>query len=134
MSLSAREQQALDSIEHRLADSDPRLASLLATFSRLTSGEALPVREKIQAGWQQATRLRGGRRSRCGGGRRRAFWRRRPLGQQLACLLLWLVVSIALIVFALVAGHKGARDVCPDWASACAVRSPASAVRSPASA
>ncbi|MGH3238473.1 MAG: hypothetical protein ACRDOH_35490, partial [Streptosporangiaceae bacterium] len=41
---------------------------------------------------------------------------------------------IALIVFALVAGHKGARDVCPDWASACAVRSPASAVRSPASA
>ena len=32
MSLSAREQQALDSIEDEMAGSDPKLASLLATF------------------------------------------------------------------------------------------------------
>ena len=34
MSLSAREQQALDSITDRLADSDPELAALLTGFTR----------------------------------------------------------------------------------------------------
>jgi pimeloyl-ACP methyl ester carboxylesterase len=41
MSLSAREQQALDSIEDGLSGADPKLASLLATFTRLTA--ELPV-------------------------------------------------------------------------------------------
>lgn len=35
MSLSASEQQALDSIEATLTSSDPKLASLLAIFVRL---------------------------------------------------------------------------------------------------
>jgi hypothetical protein len=48
MSLSAWEQQALDSIEDELAGADPKLASLLATFARLASGEEMPVREKIR--------------------------------------------------------------------------------------
>ena len=39
MSLSASEQQALDSIEATLTSSDPKLASLLAIFARLASGE-----------------------------------------------------------------------------------------------
>ena len=47
MSLSAREQQALDCIEDELAGSDPKLAWLLATFARHASGEEMPVREKI---------------------------------------------------------------------------------------
>jgi len=47
MSLSAREQHALDSIETALTGSDPDLAVLLATFGRLTSGEEMPGREKI---------------------------------------------------------------------------------------
>src|SRR5260370_15618238 len=47
MSLSAWEQQSLDSIEDELAGSDPKLASLLATFARHASGEEMPVREKI---------------------------------------------------------------------------------------
>ena len=45
MSLSASEQQALDSIEATLTSSDPKLASLLAIFTRLASGEEMPVRE-----------------------------------------------------------------------------------------
>jgi Protein of unknown function (DUF3040) len=45
MSLSAWEQQALDSIEGGLAGSDPELVSLLATFARRASGEEMPVRE-----------------------------------------------------------------------------------------
>ena len=41
MSLSASEQQVLDSIEAALTSSDPKLASLLAIFARLASGEVL---------------------------------------------------------------------------------------------
>ena len=47
MSLSGRERQALDSIEVRLTSSDPKLASLLAMFSRLAVDEEMPAREKI---------------------------------------------------------------------------------------
>jgi Protein of unknown function (DUF3040) len=43
MSLSTREQLALDGIANKLAGSDPRLAALLVTFARLTSGEAMPA-------------------------------------------------------------------------------------------
>src|SRR5262249_495098 len=49
MSISPKEQQALASIEDGLAGSDPKLASLLATFTRLASDEEMPVREKIRA-------------------------------------------------------------------------------------
>jgi hypothetical protein len=48
MSLSAREQQALESIEDGLAESDPGLASRLGMFSRLASGEEMPERDEIQ--------------------------------------------------------------------------------------
>ena len=43
MSLSAWEQQALDSIKDGLAGTDPKLAALLATFDRLASGEEMPA-------------------------------------------------------------------------------------------
>ena len=56
MSLSAREQQALDSITGRLADSDPELAALLTGFTRLASGEEMPQRERIRAGPRRAIR------------------------------------------------------------------------------
>ena len=46
--MSERERQALGSIEDGLAGSDPALASMLGIFSRLTSGEEMPAREKIQ--------------------------------------------------------------------------------------
>ena len=52
MSLSASEQQALDSIEATLTSSDPKLAALLAIFVRLASGEEMPVREAMHKGAQ----------------------------------------------------------------------------------
>lgn len=55
MSLSVRERHALHCIENGLVGSDPKLASLLATFTRLTAGEAMPVREKIGECCRQAT-------------------------------------------------------------------------------
>jgi hypothetical protein len=43
MSLSASEQQALDSIEATLTSSEPELASQLAIFARLASGEEVNI-------------------------------------------------------------------------------------------
>jgi Protein of unknown function (DUF3040) len=54
MSLSAREQRALDSITDRLVGSDPELAALLTGFTRLVSGEEMPLREGIRAGSRRA--------------------------------------------------------------------------------
>lgn len=48
MSISAREQQALNSIKDGLAGSDPELATLLATFAEQASGEEMPARENIR--------------------------------------------------------------------------------------
>jgi hypothetical protein len=110
MSLSARDQQALNSMEHRLAPADPRLASLLATFTRLADGEALPAREKIRAGGQRITRPLLGlpHRGRAATSRRSDWLRAWPW--------LWLALSIALIASALVSGHGHGRGLCPQWA------------------
>ena len=64
MSLSASEQQALESIEATLTSSDPKLASMLAIFARLAPGEEMPVRERVRIhrrlqvtrGWQREQR------------------------------------------------------------------------------
>ena len=47
MSLPTRQQQVLDQIETRLQSGDPRLKSMFATFTRMTSGAAMPARESI---------------------------------------------------------------------------------------
>jgi hypothetical protein len=57
MSLSAWEQQALDSIKDRLADSEPQLTVLLTTFTELAPGE-MPVRERIRASSRWAMKRR----------------------------------------------------------------------------
>jgi hypothetical protein len=101
MSLSEREQQALQSIEDGLTGADPRLASLLATFTRLTADEALPQREKIDAG-------RRGRRLR---------W-------QYTWALLWFGVTFALIALALVLGHSSGRASCAPLTLGCAGHAP----------
>ena len=46
MSLSAREQNALDSIKDKLASSDPTLVARLTIFTRLATGEEMPARER----------------------------------------------------------------------------------------
>ena len=123
MSLSQHEQQALDSLEHQLAASDRRLASLLATFTRLTDGEEFPAREKIQAGWRRATWPRRGARCQCRAGGRRPR-------SQLVWPLLWLAVSITFIAVALVLSHGGGSGACTHamavWTPACISQAPAS--------
>jgi hypothetical protein len=49
MGLSARDQWLLDQAREDVARSDPRLASMLSIFARLTAGEAMPEREQVSA-------------------------------------------------------------------------------------
>jgi len=107
MSLSAWEQQALNSITDRLASSDPELAALLGTFSRLASGEKMPAAEKIMAGWRQAPHRHVSR-----------VYRRMGLGW--SALLLWLVITIALIATGVALGGGSNQSACPKtWATIC---------------
>jgi len=110
MSLNEPETQALGSIADGLAGSDPGLASMLTIFSRLAAGEEMPVREKIRVprGRQAADRPRRARRHPRRGitlrQERRLYAR---LGWQPAMLLLWAVISAALVTVALVLNTSG---------------------------
>jgi len=112
MSLSAWEQHALDSIRNGLADSDPALAARLAMFTRLASGEAMPVRDKLRAASQRLARRRPARRT------SRRYQR---LGLQRVMLLVWLVTTAALIAAALASSRAGGHLNCTGtWGTLCA--------------
>ncbi len=104
MTLSAWEQQALDSIQDGLTSSDPRLATLLATFTRLVSDEEMPVRENIRE------------RS------RRGIRPVRPrLAPQQAAFWVYLGITAVLIVTVLILSRGDGRSACPSvWAVPCA--------------
>jgi len=112
MSLSAWEQQALESIQNGLAGSDPELAALLSMFNRLASDEKMPDRERTGAGARRAFRRL-----------RRVLWRSRlreafnRLGFGRAALLLWLLTTAALIAVALALNAGGNRGTCTETAA-----------------
>jgi Protein of unknown function (DUF3040) len=83
MGISDQESRTLGVIEDWLAGSDPRLASKLAIFSRLASGEEMPGPEKIR------TRLLHLR-----------------LGWQPVMLSMWLIVSAGLLVLCAGLQHR----------------------------
>jgi len=111
MSLSAWEQQALDSIKDGLAGSDPELAALLSAFTQLASGEETPDGEKVRAGSRRA--LRRLRRARWRANARRT-WQR--LGIQRAVVLLWLLITVAMIAVALTVSAGGDHGTCAETA------------------
>ena len=110
MSLSAHEQQALDRMANRLADSDPGLAALLAMFTRLTAGEQMPIRESARL-------ARGDTR-----GVRRLY---RRLGMRGVAALLWVLIAVALIAVALAftGGGQSKGRCTTTWPVVCAARS-----------
>ena len=110
MSLSPWEQDALDSIKDGLTDSDPGLVARLGIFTRLASGEAMPVREKLQVVSRQAVQ-RGARRS------RRLYLR---LDVSRTMLLVWLVTTLTLISAALASSRASGPGTCAGfWGSLC---------------
>jgi hypothetical protein len=114
MSPDAWEQRALDSIRDRLAGSDPELARLLTTFTRLASGEEMPARERLPARSQQAVR------------RSRRRQRRTYQGVARAALLLWLFVTVGLITTAVTMSRSGSHSACIErWPGICADAAPA---------
>ncbi|HEY7431160.1 MAG TPA: hypothetical protein VH641_10560 [Streptosporangiaceae bacterium] len=129
MSLGEWERRALTAIEAGLARSDPALAALLRTFSRLVSGEAMPVRAKIQALRRRAARRHSTARLRAAA-RRRA----RPVtalmqpgspllrrGWLQVMPLLWIVISAGLIAVALAlsTGEQGRGSCTPSMGVVC---------------
>ena len=126
MSLSPKEQQALASIEDGLAGSDPKLASLLATFARLASGEEMPVREKIRAIRHRAARGPHRNQSqRRGNARRDARRLCLRLGWPQTMLLLWLAVTIALVAVAMILNRDSSNGQCTEsWPMVCAQQAP----------
>jgi hypothetical protein len=119
MSLSTREQQALDGIENGLVGSDPKLAWLLGAFTRLTSGEMMPAREEIrsQAGWTHRLGTHGTHRL----GRRARRLLAAYAGLNHAMALLWVLLAVGLIALAASFSGGGGGRACPgSWPSACA--------------
>ena len=122
MSLSAWEQQVLNSIKDGLARSDPKLAALLSAFSRLTSGEEMPAAEKVPASTRRAlARLR------------RARWRSRLRGAlprqgahptMLLLWLLWPLITATLIAVALTLSAHDHSTTCIPEGLVCASPSP----------
>jgi hypothetical protein len=124
MSPDSWEKRALDSIRDRLSHSDPELTRLLAAFTKLASGERMPVRKKLRA-----LSLRAIHRSR----RRRRRSRRSPvrrfvlrLGAERVALLLWLVITVGLITTAVSLSRSGSQSACINrWPGICAEAAPA---------
>ena len=113
MSPDAWEQRALDSIRDGLARSDPRLAALLATFTRLASGEEMPVREQLRASSQRTVR------------RSRRKRRRPQRVVERAALLLWLLITVGLITTAVTLSWSGSQSACIErWPGVCAEAAP----------
>jgi hypothetical protein len=123
MGLSAREQQALHSIEGGLNESDPDLASKLASLTRLMAGEDKPPAERSRVGWLH--RLVSSLVRWLPGPRGRGHSRPHP-GRGPAILVIWLAISFALIATAATLSHVATSGACASLVSvSCGSRSPA---------
>jgi hypothetical protein len=100
MSPAGWEHQALDAIQSALGHADPKLASLLATFTRLASSEQMPAHEKVRSPLRHPPHRRRSRPR-----RGKAPHRHRSLPR--AAVLTWLITSIAMITVAVILSRGG---------------------------
>ena len=129
MSLSAWEQQSLDTIKDRLAGSDPELAAMLITFTQLAADEAMPVRARLRARSRRAIQR----------SRRRARRGRDQVGQAYLrirsryAVLAWLLVTMVMIGVAVALSQGDGPSACPGswWGAACASAAPVSGLSFP---
>jgi len=108
MSISEREQETLDSIGNGLARSAPKLASMLAMFSRLTADEEMPVRKPTR----RAVRSLGLGASTAAGRMGSDPVRRFHLGRTTRGWL-WILAAAALLALALTLSYGSGRSTCP---------------------
>jgi hypothetical protein len=103
VSLSAREQRTLSGITDELAASDPKLASILSVFNRLTLGEELPIRQDTDK-----NRRRESGHSRRSRERTRKHRRhRRTISVASRAIAAWILISVALITVGIILSHIG---------------------------
>ena len=122
MSISQREQTALDAMENVLARSSPELASMLTIFSRLTEGEQMPVRERVRPASGDLVM------GVAVAGRIGVRLTPRHLSRE-AWRWLWLVAVVALVALALTFGHGTGNRPCTALRTGVCVQAPAPAVR-----
>jgi hypothetical protein len=120
VSLSAHEQRALSGIADELAASDPKLASVLSVFNRLTRGEELPIRR--DTGKSRRPESDNLRRSR---GRTRKH--RRTVRVAWRAVVAWILISAVLITAGIMLSHTGHGDdgrwrCTQSWPVSCARR------------
>lgn len=117
MSISEREQHALESIEDDLARTGPKLASMLAMFARLTAGEEMPPRERVRRAVVAPAGATGAHARATGRAGRRPV---RPRLGRLPAWVLFFAIAIALIVATAVIRSSAGRSTCmPVRAAAC---------------
>jgi hypothetical protein len=122
MSLSADDRRALDSITESLTVSDPVLAGLLDTFTRLTAGETMPAREQIGARWRQ---MQGTARRAAGPRQARHAGRRRGTAQIL--IVVWILLTALFVSWAVALGSGSPAPCRTSWAMGCALPAPSPA-------
>lgn len=110
MSLSSHDRNVLARISADLTGSDPDLAGMLGTFAQLTAADDLPAREQLRPHWPRA-------------------WRRLRAAQLL--ILVWLLVTAAMIAVAVSLSGSGTASCNPLWAQACAGPTPAMTAHAP---
>jgi hypothetical protein len=124
MNLTARERQALRSLESGLAESDPDLIATMAKLARLMVDEDRPAAEPSRRGWRLvvvSALVRWLPRS-----RRRGHFRTQSRWVS-AMLALWLVVSCAMIATAAALSHVTSSRACAAQVPVpCGIRSPVS--------
>ena len=108
MSLSSHDRQVLAGISANLTGSDPDLAGMLDTFAQLTARDEMPAQEQIRPHWH------------------RARWHRarRRLSPAHILILLWLLVTAAMVSVAVAVSGSGTAPCNPLWARACASPTP----------
>ena len=131
MSISNQDRQALTSIENDLARSGPELAAMLAMFTRLSAGEAMPLREHVDRLRPGAGRPDAGvpaaRERPPGGGARIMALPEHPARRHPAGRLAWvvfLVTAVALIAVAVsLSGGSGKGSCLASPTAACQQKS-----------
>ena len=111
MSPAGWEHQALNSIQSALGHTDPKLASLLAGFSRLASSEEMPAHERVRSPLRHPPYRRSHRR-------RRGKALDHGRGLQRTAVLIWLVTSVTLITVAVILSNGGPAT-CPNAFGIC---------------
>jgi hypothetical protein len=128
VSLSAHDRRELRAIEQELTASDPHLAAMLSTFSRLTAGEAMPGPTRIPVGQQPTITLAAFGLSPHRPARRwsRRTSRRHPVVRA-SVLAMWVVITMALLGVAMLLGHSDNNQTCTrSLGMRCVTHTPAS--------